>query len=524
MKKLLLAILPVLCLVLSSIDLKAQGNLSFEGVRSVYIRNSGQIMEREELKGYFVFYVSDKVDRHTNEYTIQITDNNLNKIKEIKFEDDKNIQVLESSYNGNSIMFLFYNAKEKTLEYRAYGFDGKVKSSYTKELNKRSNALLQETYGTKSEEGQNEALFSVGDQGYTTVFPVKEGKYYSYEVNFFYTSQKKQWSYEAAEEQEDKYAAALYLGATDSLVLFEVVKKPKLMSGKIHSFLLALNIFTGKKEFEITTEFEDFKFYPMNISTLNGKSDFMLMGTYTDKGDNVTADNTLGLAVYTMNSKGTVTSKKYNSWENDFSKYLTTDSKGKIKKIGYLYFHKLIQTSDGKIFAIGEGYRKVADGMGIAMNVLGMLGGGGGRSNNTMMQTTDLIFIQFNDKFGLESAKVYDKHNNNCSMPLGADYVSPHKLALLIRAQGGFDYDFTQTDNEHTRFSVGYDDYERSDNYKGKTFNSISYAGGNLTTDKIELTSKAKWLKIFPAKTGYVMLMEYFKKDKKLDLRLEKLN
>ena len=289
-------------------QLTAQSKLSLENVRSIYIRSNGSIMEGEELKGYFVFYVSDKIDKHTDEYTLQIMDNNLNKIKDIKFEDDKNIQILESSYNGNSIMFLFYNKKEKTLEYRAYGFDGKQKMTYTKELNKRSNALLEQTYGTKGEDGQNEALFSVGDKGFTTVYPVKEGKYYSYEVNFFSSDHNKQWTYEAVEEQEDKWSSATYLGATDSLVIFEVVKMKKILFGHPHSVLLALNIFSGRKEFEISTELDDYKFYPMNISTLKGKTDFMLMGTYYDKGDNVAADKTLGLAVYTMNSKGVFTS------------------------------------------------------------------------------------------------------------------------------------------------------------------------------------------------------------------------
>ena len=82
-------------------QLTAQSKLSLENVRSIYIRSNGSIMEGEELKGYFVFYVSDKIDKHTDEYTLQIMDNNLNKIKDIKFEDDKNIQILESSYNGN---------------------------------------------------------------------------------------------------------------------------------------------------------------------------------------------------------------------------------------------------------------------------------------------------------------------------------------------------------------------------------------------------------------------------------------
>ena len=117
----------VISLLIISTSSFAQGKLSIENVRSIYIRNSGEIMDGEELKGYFTFYVSDKVDRKTNEYTLQILDNNLNKVKDIVFEDDKNVQVLESSYNGNSIMFLFFNDKEKTLEYRAYGFDGKRK-------------------------------------------------------------------------------------------------------------------------------------------------------------------------------------------------------------------------------------------------------------------------------------------------------------------------------------------------------------------------------------------------------------
>ena len=127
----------------------AQGKLSIDNVRQIYIRNSGEIMDGEELKGYFTFYVSDKIDKKTNQYTVQILDNNLNKVKDIVFEDDKNVEILESSYNSNSIMFLFFNDKEKTLEYRAYGFDGIQKMTYTKELTKRSRNLIEQTYVIK---------------------------------------------------------------------------------------------------------------------------------------------------------------------------------------------------------------------------------------------------------------------------------------------------------------------------------------------------------------------------------------
>ncbi|MEO7394157.1 MAG: DUF6770 family protein [Chitinophagaceae bacterium] len=72
-------------------------------------------------------------------------------------------------------------------------------------------------------------------------------------------------------------------------------------------------------------------------------------------------------------------------------------------------------------------------------------------------------------------------------------------------------------------FSVCYGDWVRSSDYKGQTFNSIRYNGSKFSTDIIELKSKASSMKVFPAKAGSVMIMEYFRKDKRLDFRLEKL-
>jgi hypothetical protein len=525
MKKLLLQFCLLLTLATATTVCFGQNKLSIDNVRTAYIRNSGEILDGEELKGYFTFYVSDKISKKVNQYTVQILDNNLNKIKDIVFEDDKNVEILESSYNGNSIMFLFFNDKERTLEYRAYGYDGKVKHTYTKELNKRSSNLIEYTYGHKSEEGQNEALFSVDKRGFATVFPVKEGKYYSYEVNYFGTEQKTQWSFEAAEEQEDKWSSAVYLGASEKTLFFEVVKQKRLMGGTPHSWLLGLDIATGKKTFEIITEAEDYKFYPMNITKINGTDNMLLLGTYYDADAKIAKDASLGLAAWTIDNSGKVTAKKYNSWQNDIGKYLTLDKKGRVGNVGYIYFHKILQTSDGNFFAVGEGYQKVVSGAGVALNALSMLSGGGGSNiSNFKIKITDMVTLQFSPKFEIKNAQVYDKNNSSVELPAGAGYLSPHTMALLVKSWRGFDYDFTQTNKEHTRVSVGYSNYERSKEYKGQTFNAITYDNGKTTTDKIELASKARWLRVFSAKAGFIMIMEYFKKEQKLEMRLEKLN
>src|SRR6476620_380545 len=77
--------------------------LTIDNVVSVTLRNSGVILERDQIKGYYFFYQSDKIDRKTNEYTLQLVDENLNKLKDIKFQDSKDIALLESSFNGTSL-------------------------------------------------------------------------------------------------------------------------------------------------------------------------------------------------------------------------------------------------------------------------------------------------------------------------------------------------------------------------------------------------------------------------------------
>src|SRR4026209_2703308 len=90
----------VALMLIGSLGLQAQNKLSIDKVYSTYLRNSGAIMENNQIKGYFFLYQSDKIDRNTNEYTLQILDQNLNKVKDIKFEDSKKLNLLEAAYNG----------------------------------------------------------------------------------------------------------------------------------------------------------------------------------------------------------------------------------------------------------------------------------------------------------------------------------------------------------------------------------------------------------------------------------------
>ena len=145
----------------------AQGKLSVENVYRVTLRNSGVIVENEQIKGYYFFYMSDKIDRKTNEYTLQIVDENLNKVKDIKFQDSKDVVLLESTFNGNSLAFLFYNDKENSLDFRIYGLDGKPSFTYNKVMDKKSERYFkyQLEANSKSEESENQNMFDIPGKG-----------------------------------------------------------------------------------------------------------------------------------------------------------------------------------------------------------------------------------------------------------------------------------------------------------------------------------------------------------------------
>ena len=73
-----------------------------------------------------------------------------------------------------------------------------------------------------TDEGTNQNIFDLGEKGYASVYPVREGKQVSYEVDFYSSQTKKMWTYMPVEDEE-KFANAEYLGSTDSLIILQVL-------------------------------------------------------------------------------------------------------------------------------------------------------------------------------------------------------------------------------------------------------------------------------------------------------------
>lgn len=493
--------------------------MTIDNVYKVVLRNQGVIKEASEVKGYYLFYISDKIDKKTNAYTLRIMDGKLNKLKDIKFEDSKNVSILESSFNGKDLIFLFYDDKERTFEYQVFGADGTKKHTYTRELTKKERRFLEYTYfAIDDDENTFSGIYPVDGKGFISNTPSRENKDYTFQLDFFSSNEKKQWSY--IPTIGAKKFIGDYLGTANNVVYLEVLKFGSMFDQKPESVIVGLDLQTGKELFEKPTDGK-FRMYPSSLNILNNGVAY-IFGEYFEEGGNIMKDKSKGFAFWQIDEKGKILSEKYASWEDDFSKYLEVSSKGKIDDFGFMYLHSMMQTSDGSIYAVGEGFKKVASGLGIAANILG-----GGRSDISVakMNVTDMILIKFDANFKLKDATIYQKNTNKFEMQNGMEFVSTPLIGKMIKYQwGGFDYKYSQTNKTGTTFNICYEDYVKGKGYKGSTFNSISYNNGKITTDKINTKSDASRSSVLQGPLGQVLILEYYRKTKILELHFEKLN
>jgi hypothetical protein len=482
------------------------------------MRNMGAIYNRNQVSGYYMFYKVERVNSKTNSYLLRILDQNLNEVSENKIEESKNFYLLEAAYNEESLMFKFYDAKEKTISFYQFDSKSQLKSKSSRKVESKFELYAYNSQAEK-EESDGTNLFAIPGQGFVDYGMKKDNKP-GYAITFYPESKGNNgWVYESASNSKEVEMAG-YVAASKNLLLSSVMSRNNLMSSKFETYLLGIDIHTGKKLFEKKVEDSQYELNFISANIDENTGNVALLGQYYKKNDNVIKDKSLGLCSYLMSAEGSIISKNYASWLTDVKRFLPVNAKGKIEDVGYLYFHKIVKNADGRYVAVGEQYRRAASAAGIAITVMGGKGAG-----VTKMVIEDLVFLEFNPQFKLENVKIFDKSKTSVEFPAGYDLASTQLTALYLKSLGFFDYSYSQLNQDGTAFSVGYVDYEKKQGEKdGLIFGAITYVDREYTTDKLSLETEASSLRVIPAKPGHIMITEYFRKTKKLDMRLEKIN
>lgn len=488
---------------------------TLDNVLTAKSRGTGAIIKDNTVTGYYSFYELEKKEKKTKTYQLNILDQNLSPLSSKKFSSQEDLTALEAAYNGNLLMIKFFDDKTDKFTLKSYNQNTEMVNSKSLDAKK-----VYDAYSNikNEEEGESSTLFPIENKGFVhcVVKLRKGGTSHTYnEITFIPDGKdEKGWTWETSEKSED-FEWGDFMGVSGNTLLYLVNKREKLMSGDVEDFTLGIDINTGKKLFENSVE--DRKY---SVSTLNATPDenggFMLFGLFFDKEAKTGKASSLGLFGFSVDATGKIVIRKYESWKKDVGKFLKVNDKGKIEDVGYIYFHKFIRTSDDKIFAIGEQY-KTNVGASIATSLLM-----GGRSN-TIVKVEDMYIFEFDKNFDLKDVQVFDKTKSvyNLSAIIGG---GARGMGVYLQYLNCYDYTFTQMNKDKSKFSIGYVDYEKGKADKGWYFGSINYSGSKLTTDRVKFSSKATWYHVYPGKSGYVMIMEYFRKEKKLDFRMEKVN
>lgn len=503
-------------LFLSSPTVTAQ-TASLENVKRIRLRSSGSIINDGVIQGYYFFYKMDRKSRKTNVYGLQILDQNLEKIALKKIEGPKHLVLEEGVYNGNSIMLKFYDRKGKKYDFKQYDANAKLISSKSMNVKRRFAAASKKSTGS-DDEIDGVSLFSIPGKGFAHIL-MKKHKRVGFQIDYLSDDGESYWDYSSPKETKEVYFAE-FLAADEDVLLLSVIKKRKLTSKKLMYSVLALDINTGEKLYEKSLDDKNRPVQVMNAFIDSDTKKATLFGLYYKKGGDPIKDKSVGLFSYTLSDDGKIDNKELTSWAKGVSKFLPTNAKGNMKGKGYIFFHKIVKAADGKILAVGEMFNKEASAFGIASKLIG-----DGSASVAKIVVKDMYVFEFDADFKLQGVEVFEKTKGNVQLPAGALLTGPQRLAYSINHLGGFGYEYTQRSQDNSVFTFGYINREKKKGKKTKyIFGAVTYADGEYSADKIELGRRAYNIAVFPAKPGHVMIIEYIRKEKKLEMRLEKIN
>jgi hypothetical protein len=469
------------------------------------LRNSGPVMQDGQVKGYYNFYKVEKQDRKNNNYLISLTDENLQEINTVNIVRPEYYILVDAVFNGTAFGFLFYDAKEKALELLSYDKSLKSLGKVNKNLENKY-ASIPYMMIAQGRGQQQPYLLAVPDKGFL-YYGIKNDSKAEYEIEFYDNNMKRAW---VSNAQKDKYdfesAGEAYQG--DEYVGSLIAKRTGLLDMDIDFEILVQNVTNGQPLFRFSMETTKYKLSLTELFFDKEKQQFVLFAEYFDKDQNVIKSSSQGFVTLVLDMKGKIVSEKVNSWKTNIASLVEAKDKDKFDETSIM-FHEFVRTSDGQFFAIGEQYKK----SGVAYV-------------SPAISIHNMVIFQFDETFAIKKVQVFPKDKRTISLPQGTLIFSTKLLGYVVKGLDGFDYVFTQVAPDKSTFMASYINYDREKGQKDKlVFGSIVYTPEKVfTVDKFTLSKKAAKSYVYQGKPGYVLVNDYYPKDKKLDSRLEKIN
>jgi hypothetical protein len=149
-------------------------------------------------------------------------------------------------------------------------------------------------------------------------------------------------------------------------------------------------------------------------------------------------------------------------------------------------------------------------------------------ASSSEIKTGKILIITLDENSDLEAVDILDKASRR--IILSKDYGLGNKLVLahMTSRDGSFDHSFTLINEDMTLISNVYTDSEkeRGKLMKQSKFHLLNFSDGeeDQVKDKMDLETEASDLYVMPAKPGFLLIAEYYRKEGKIELKLEPIN
>jgi uncharacterized protein DUF6770 len=484
----------------------------FDGVKNITIRNVGVIRKNNTIEGYFSFYQFDKVDRKTLLFRLNLMDANLNEIGTKDIQGPKDWELVGSGFDGNNFCFRFWDEKAKTFESKVYDQQANEVSSSTIKVNYRPTGSDYEKYRSLVIQETNI------DENNGFIDYVFNDPNEAFIVTYINGATKNSWQKAYEPEGKSKIMMPSYLNANDEMILTGVSRLERgLYNNKTDHSILANSTKDGSVLFDMSMEFGDNYVVPVN-AIFEGDKIVIVGLNYKSAKTLTTAPD--GMAFIEVDKHGKLLKSNFKTFEESLGKYMAIEDH-KLKDGYYLYFHDIVRTNHNTNVVIAEKFRKAVDAGGVALSLVGAGG-------PIKLQFENMVAIEYDlDGNVLQAVEIPKGKGNTGLFPSYTGFMAPYLLATISDMFGWMDYGYSLKNDDNSEITFSFIDRDRlsPDAKKTDNFGQIKYKDGKFTSDKIPIKNeKADITHLFPAKSGYVLQMNYFKKDKKLEMDMIKLN
>lgn len=497
-----------------------------DGIQNMRHSALSPIYAGNEVKGYLMFSRGDKADRKNDNYSLDFYDQDLAKVSNVTVQKPAGrFTLLDNSFNGSAFAFYFFNSKDATLELETY--DTSLKKLGTKvigELTKGDKMMIANQQKLEDPSaggmmGNGMSLFPVLGQGF--VRNGYTGMMKGYTLAMYDDKLQMKWRVTSPEDSK-QYESVGITEASDKYLLGMMMRRDGMMSRTINSSMVAFDVATGKKVLDQPVETS--KTEQLSLSSFSfdpEKREFVAVGEYYKPDDKPFINKSLGFYIKRFSEQGKVVSTKNYGWQREVASLMPSEAKPSLEE-GYVnYTHSITKGANGKLYIVSEQYKVVGDGMGIAMMAMGARG-----ANVTKGKIGNLFVYEIDSQGKLNSVKFYAKDPSTATLPAGSSYMSAGIIGHIMKMQGDFDYQFIQKNDANTQFNAVYINFDKEKGAATKrVIGDIAFGdNGKYAVDKIDMTSDANYSYLYPAKPGYVMIADYYKKKSQLGMKLVKLN